>query len=102
MSILHTVNKSPFEHKTLELCLQIINSHHSLLLIEDGVYAALIDNPYSEQLEQLQTQGLSIYALRDDLNSRGLDINLIKGIAAISMDDFVALCSNHTKTQSWY
>ncbi len=41
MSILHTVNKSPFEKNNLESCLRYAKSGSAILLIEDGIYAAL-------------------------------------------------------------
>ncbi|MBF0334232.1 MAG: sulfurtransferase complex subunit TusB, partial [Alphaproteobacteria bacterium] len=39
--MLHTVNKSPFEKNALESCLSHAVEGASILLIEDGVYAAL-------------------------------------------------------------
>ena len=39
--MLHTVNKSPFERNALESCLRLAASGASVLLIEDGVVAAL-------------------------------------------------------------
>ena len=41
MSILHTVNKTPFERNSLESCLKFASPGAAVLLIEDGVYAAL-------------------------------------------------------------
>jgi len=39
--ILHTVNKSPFEKNTLISCLKHCKPGSSVLLIEDGIFAAL-------------------------------------------------------------
>ena len=41
MTMLHTVNKSPFERNTLETCLSLAKKGSSILLFEDGVYAAV-------------------------------------------------------------
>jgi len=41
MSILHTVNKSPFERNSLESCLKFAKQGDHVLLFEDGVYAVL-------------------------------------------------------------
>ncbi len=41
MSILHTVNKSPYEKNSLDSCLNLAKEGSAVLLIEDGVYAAL-------------------------------------------------------------
>ena len=38
--MLHTINKSPFEKSSLQTCLRYADDGSSILLIEDGVYAA--------------------------------------------------------------
>ena len=38
--MLHLVNKSPFDRNALDSCLRLANPGSSVLLIEDGVYAA--------------------------------------------------------------
>lgn len=101
MPILHSVNKSPFAQKTLQQCLQVIGDQHALILIEDGVYAALKDSPTSSTLEQKHARGVKIYALESDIKMRGLS-NLISTISLINMTDFVDLCCQHTSVQSWY
>ena len=60
--MLHTVNKSPFEHRALETCLKFARQGSAVLLIEDGVYAAARDTAVSKQVQEaLKT--VSIYAL---------------------------------------
>ena len=39
--MLHTVNKSPTEKSSLLSCLRLAQSGSDILLIEDGVYAAM-------------------------------------------------------------
>ena len=41
MTMLHIVNKSPFERNTLDTCLKHAKAGSAILLIEDGVYGAL-------------------------------------------------------------
>ena len=50
--MLHTVNKSPFEHKTLETCLKFARQGSAVLLIEDGIYAAARDTAVSALLQE--------------------------------------------------
>jgi len=40
-AMLHLINKSPFERTALDSCLRLAKPGSSILLIEDGVYAAL-------------------------------------------------------------
>ena len=46
--MLHTVNKSPFDHNSLESCLKFARKGSAVLLIEDGVYAAARDTAVSK------------------------------------------------------
>lgn len=102
MSILHSVNKSPFNQNTLMQCLDIIDHNHALILIEDGCYGALKSSPAIKTLQDKQEQGLQVYALTDDINTRGLSDNLLETITLIDMAEFVELCCNYSSTQSWY
>ncbi|MDH4062323.1 MAG: sulfurtransferase complex subunit TusB, partial [Aquincola sp.] len=66
--MLHTVNKSPFEHKALETCLRFARQGSAVLLIEDGVYAAAKDTAVSPKMQEaLKT--VTIYALKPDVEA---------------------------------
>ena len=52
MSVLHTVNKSPFERNALESCLRLAKAGSSILLFEDGVIAAMQNTKFSERIAQ--------------------------------------------------
>ena len=41
MSILHTVNKSPFEKSSMDSCLAHAKEGSSVLMYEDGIYGAI-------------------------------------------------------------
>ena len=56
--ILHTVNKSP-QNPALKTCLRVAAKDSAILLIEDGVYAAL----EGTELEFSNTAPLKIIAL---------------------------------------
>lgn len=98
---LHTVNKSPFSHTALEDCLQVITDKDGLLLLEDGVYAAMPNTAAADKLHQLKQRGVPIYAIAEDLASRGLT-GTLPDIESIDYDKFVLLTTKYTTTCSWY
>ncbi|MDA9003904.1 sulfurtransferase complex subunit TusB [bacterium] len=100
--ILHTVNRSPFSHQTLDNCLKRMSSNDALLLIEDGVYGLLAHNPYQLPLRQL----VRCYALDEDVTARGLhklnSDQRIESIHTIHYSGFVELACEFSRTISWY
>ncbi len=98
--MLHTVNKSPFEYKALETCLKFARQGSAVLLIEDGVYAAAKGTTVSKQVQEaLKT--LSIYALKPDIDARGMQDRTIDGIRLVDYGGFVDLVVEHSAVQSW-
>ena len=102
MSILHTVNKSPYEHNTLASCLNVIGSDHCLLLIEDGVYGAQKQSPLSDRMTALRNQGTKIYVLAEDMDCRGIKHSILEGIELIEYPKFVSLTIENQSMTSWY
>jgi tRNA 2-thiouridine synthesizing protein B len=101
MSMLHTVNKSPFERGALESCLRLAKSGAAVLLIEDGVYAALADTAKSELIEGRKAD-LKFYVLDTDLDARGLSEKpTIDGVETVDYGGFVDLVAEHDAVQSW-
>lgn len=98
--MLHIVNKSPSQTRTLDSCLRLAQPGHSLLLIEDGVYAATTRSPAAAALRDA-TSRLQVYALQPDLEARGVAGALIEGVRTVDYDGFVDLVAEHPATQSW-
>ncbi|MDP6139860.1 MAG: sulfurtransferase complex subunit TusB [Arenicellales bacterium] len=99
--MLHTVNKSPFATNSLQTCLGLAKSGSTLLLIEDGVYGALVGTAAAEAVVQA-LQEMHVYALGPDLKSRGIEKEkLIEGIEVVGYDGFVALAVANDKVQNW-
>ena len=98
--LLHTVNKSPFEHKALETCLKFARQGAAVLLIEDGVYAAARDTAVSKQVQEA-LKSVSIYALKPDVEARGLQTRVMDGIRLVDYEGFVDLVAEHSAVQSW-
>jgi tRNA 2-thiouridine synthesizing protein B len=99
---LHTVNKSPFSSSALESCLSHLVDGAALLLIEDGVFAALAGTAFAERLEQTSRRH-ALYVLGPDLIARGLaDRPLVGGLQIVDYLDFVQLAASHATVQSWF
>lgn len=99
--MLHTVNKSPFERNTLDSCLRLARKDSGILLIEDGVYAALRDSSVSERLAG-RIGDLKLYVLGPDIEARGLgEKPLIDGIEVVDYGGFVELVAGHDVVQAW-
>lgn len=102
MSTLHTVNKSPFEHKTLNNCARVCLKGDGILLIEDGVYGALPNSPFAQELDALHERGVNIFALKEDTQARGLKADLAPHVKLTDYSGFVRLSCEHQTLQSWY
>jgi tRNA 2-thiouridine synthesizing protein B len=98
--MLHTVNKSPFEHRALETCLRYARQGSAVLLIEDGVYAAAKDTAVSTQVQEA-LKSVSIYALKPDLEARGMQNRVMDGVRLVDYEGFVDLVVEHNAVQSW-
>jgi tRNA 2-thiouridine synthesizing protein B len=97
--MLHIVNKSPFERNTLDAVLRIARSG-SLLLIEDGVYAATRGGAAEARVTAAMAR-LKIYALLPDLQARAVADRVIDGVTPIDYAGFVDLVAEHRNCQSW-
>ena len=99
MTMLHTVNKSPFESNTFDACLGLAKSGSTILLIEDGVYAATSNNSAADKIAK--ADGISFCVLGPDLQARGLENKLADGIKVVDYEGFVNLVAEHDTVQSW-
>ena len=100
MALLHTVNKSPFEKSSLETCLRIAVEGSSVLLIEDGVYAAMNGTSLNGTLSDASNR-LQFYVLGPDLKARGLsEQDVVEGIEVVDYDGFVDLVVGHDATHA--
>jgi tRNA 2-thiouridine synthesizing protein B len=98
--MLHTVNKSPFEKHSLDSCLKYSTDGSSILLIEDGVYAALEGTKFSDDIKKAM-ESKSVYALQSDLEARGVKDKVIEGIKLVDYAGFVDLVVENDKVQAW-
>lgn len=101
MSILHTVNKSPFERANLTSCLAHAQPGDALLLIEDGVYAAVQGTDYATRMAEA-AKVLKVSVLGSDLKARGHgEGNVIPGISIVDYAGFVDLAAEASSVNAW-
>jgi tRNA 2-thiouridine synthesizing protein B len=101
MAMLHTVNKSPFERRTLDTALRHAVKGAGILLIEDGVYAAFEDSVVADKVKAAMADN-RLYVLGPDVAARGMsEKSLIDGIEIVDYEGFVDLVTEYDKVQSW-
>lgn len=101
MSMLHIVNKSPFERNTLASCVRLAKKGSSVLLIEDGIYGAIKNTAQSDMVSGAMGD-VQFHVLGEDLKARGIsEDKLIEGIKVVDYAGFVSLVSEHDNNQSW-
>jgi len=84
--IVHTINKV----SALGLGSNLIAEGDQVVLLEDGVYLGLQSLPFS------------VFAIRVDVDARGLSGRLTEQIESIDYSDFVSLCGKADKVCSWF
>ncbi|MCL7939144.1 sulfurtransferase complex subunit TusB [Halomonas sp. ATCH28] len=95
--LLHVVNRSPATSRVYQQALAGMSPEDRLLLIEDGVQGAL------PQLVRYYA-GLEgrLFALKEDLESRGLLGRCAASVQVVDVDGFVDLTEEAERTVSWY
>ena len=99
--MLHIVNKSPSERNTLDACLRMAKKGSTILLIEDGVYAATKGSPAEGTLKAAMATDIRVYALWPDLEARGMQDTVVDGIKQVDYPGFVDLVADNKNVQSW-
>jgi len=98
--MLHTVNKSPYTKNSLDICLRLAKEGSVILLIEDGVFAALAGSEVTTKVEAAMKKH-AFYALGADLDARGVQDRVIDGIKVVDYAGFVDLATENSGVQSW-
>jgi tRNA 2-thiouridine synthesizing protein B len=98
--MLHTVNKSPLERNTFDSCLAHVKKGSAVLLIEDGVYAAVKGTASAKKIEQTM-KTVPVYALQPDIEARGIQGRILDGVKLVDYGGFVDLAAEYPTVQSW-
>ncbi|HEX6828221.1 MAG TPA: sulfurtransferase complex subunit TusB [Burkholderiales bacterium] len=97
--MLHVVNKSPLDRGNLASCLRVARPRSGLLLIEDGIFAAVKGTAAADSLKQ--ADGVTVYALWPDVEARGMQDRMLDGVKMVDYGGFVDLVAEHATVQSW-
>jgi tRNA 2-thiouridine synthesizing protein B len=101
MATLHTVNRSPHAAPALASCLRVALPGHGILLIEDGVYAAVAASDDAPAL-RAAPPAIALYALGADLAARGIAAStLLDAVQVVDYEGFVDLACRYDKVLSW-
>ncbi len=98
--MLHIVNKSPTAARSLESCLRMALPGQAVLLIEDGVYAATTGSSSEAQLRAAAGK-VKFYALKPDLDARGMSARALDNVTLVDYGGFVDLVAEHGTPNSW-
>ena len=98
--MLHTVNKSPFERNPFDTCLAHVKKGSAILLIEDGVYAAMKGTAPAKKLEQMM-KTIPVFVLQPDVEARGMQSRVLDGVKMVDYGGFVDLAAEYPTVQSW-
>ncbi|MBZ0060459.1 MULTISPECIES: sulfurtransferase complex subunit TusB [Enterobacteriaceae] len=95
--MLHTLSHSPW-HCDIESLLNMLREGDAVLLIQDGVLAAVEGSRF---VDILCNAPISVSALKDDIDARGLSGQISTKIDVVSYTDFVNLAIQHTGQLNW-
>lgn len=95
--ILHTLNASPAQPAFAD-CVAVMQPGDAVVLMGDGVYAALGG---TAALEKLQSKGAELYLLGTDALVAGVTA-AARTVNVIDMDGLVALTERFPRQQAWY
>ncbi|TYL42706.1 MULTISPECIES: sulfurtransferase complex subunit TusB [Dickeya] len=95
--MLHTLAHSPY-HTDLDALLRNIGEGDVILLLQDGVIAALSGVSVNERI---LTSGVPVYALQEDVAARGLSGQISTTVVLIDYTQFVQLTALHSRQLAW-
>ncbi|MEZ5504192.1 MAG: sulfurtransferase complex subunit TusB [Halioglobus sp.] len=95
--ILHTLNASPSSAAFTD-CVRVVSRGDALVLMGDGVYAAVED---TMACDALRATGAELYLLQADVLAAGIG-DKVGSANCIEMDEMVALTEQYPRQQAWY
>lgn len=72
MENLYLVSRSTFERTAWKLATRLAKSGDSICFIQDGVLALKGPQELAEKIAELESAGISLHFLKEDLDARGL------------------------------
>ena len=95
--MLHTLHRSAWLTDFSSL-LRLIDKDDELLLLQDGVTAAIEGSRF---LESLQNASIKVYVLEENIKARGLDGQISDSVVRVGYTDFVRLTVKHPNQMAW-
>lgn len=95
--MLHTLSHSPWQCD-IEALVRMLREGDDLLLIQDGVLAAIEGSRF---IEILTNAPISVSALKEDIDARGLSGQISAKIDVVGYTDFVNLAVTHSSQMNW-
>ena len=95
--MLHTLNQSPWQ-RDISGPLRLVLPGDELLLLSDGVIAGVQGSRF---LDLLLAAPITLYALNEDIEARGLSAQISDSVVRVSYTDFVRLTAKHDSQLSW-
>ncbi|HIC2036406.1 sulfurtransferase complex subunit TusB [Enterobacter soli] len=95
--MLHTLSHSPWQCD-IEALVKMLREGDDLLLIQDGVLAAIEGSRF---VEILTNAPISVSALKEDIDARGLAGQISAKIDVVGYTDFVNLAVTHSSQMNW-
>ncbi|MDH1085768.1 sulfurtransferase complex subunit TusB [Pantoea brenneri] len=95
--MLHTLLHSP-AYSDLETLLLMVDADDDILLLQDGVIAALAG---SRALQQLSGCTAALWVLDEDVRARGLAGQISTSVRPVDYTGFVALTVKHPQQMTW-
>ncbi|EGT4372412.1 sulfurtransferase complex subunit TusB [Cronobacter malonaticus] len=95
--MLYTLSHSPWQ-VDIHALLRLVRPGDDILLMQDGVVAAVKDNGH---LATLLASPARVVALQNDVEARGLAAQISSSIDTISYTEFVKLTVKHASQMAW-
>ncbi|AIA72815.1 putative intracellular sulfur oxidation protein [Pectobacterium atrosepticum SCRI1043] len=95
--MLHTLSCSPY-HADLDTLLRSLEQGDALVLLQDGVIAALVGG---DIIHRLLDSAVLLYALRPDTEARGMTEQISNSVVLIGYNEFVQLTVEHPQQLAW-
>ena len=96
--MLHIFTHSPFQSRAFDEAATIISKNDSILLIQDAVIAATVEN---SPIFSFRDAGVKIYLLAEDLAARGLQEKLKMDVNVVDYKGFVGLTVECETQMKW-
>ncbi|GLY63226.1 protein TusB [Pectobacterium carotovorum subsp. carotovorum] len=95
--MLHTLSCSPY-HADLDTLLRGLDKGDALVLLQDGIIAALAGGNI---IHRLLDSAVPLYALRPDVIARGITEQISNNVTLIDYNQFVQLTVEHPQQLAW-